>query len=87
MQLKMYTGQYENNSKTILHVAIVLAVSDHVVYAANLKYMATFQCPEQATARVPPLVWNHNMAQKAIAYARWPVHCADQCTTRNSSGL
>lgn len=28
--------------------------------------------PEQATARIPPLIWNHNTAQKAMVYVKWP---------------
>ena len=28
--------------------------------------------PEQATARIPPLIWNHNTAQKAMAFVKWP---------------
>ena len=49
-----------------------LAFSDHVLTQSFAIY-ATFQCPEGATARMPPLVWNHNMAQRVAVYARWPM--------------
>ena len=49
-----------------------LAFSDHVL-AQSFAIYATFQCPEGATARIPPLVWNHNMAQRVMAYVMWPM--------------
>lgn len=39
--------------------------------------------PEQATARIPPLVWNHNMA-KGHGLCETAHDCVDQCTTRDT---